>query len=133
MAAAPQNNRLIRAVGRRTGSSPETGFWEMMTEVPDRLSAARKLATMPQSLHNKARCELRAGHGVGGGHHAVGKGEVGFADGAIDFVGAGGGFETVGEEEALEGDARGPDIFEGDDVFGLEVEKFALGLQDSRI
>jgi len=76
---------------------------------------------------------LGAGHGVGGGHHAVGEGEVGFANGAIDFAGAGRGFEAVGEEEALEGDAGGPDIFEGDDVFGLEVEEFALGLQDARI
>jgi len=42
MATTPQNNRLIRAVGRRIGSSPETGFWEMMTEVPDRLSANKK-------------------------------------------------------------------------------------------
>ena len=50
----------------------------------------------------------------------VGEGRVGFADGAIDpSPGAGGGSEAVGEEEALEGDAGGPDIFEGDNVFGL--------------
>src|SRR5882762_9739494 len=105
----------------------------MMTKVPDRLSATRKLSHYATVVHNKARCELGARHGVGGGHHAVGEGKVGFADGAIDFAGAGGGFEAVGEEEALEGDAGGPDVFEGDDVFGLEIEEFALGLQDARI
>src|SRR5882762_5939792 len=105
----------------------------MMTKVPDRLSATRKLSHYATVVHNKARCELGAGHGVGRGHHAVGKGEVGFTDRAIDFAGAGGGFEAVGKEEALEGDAGGPDVFEGDDVFGLEVEEFALGLQDSWI
>ena len=66
-------------------------------------------------------------HGHGRGHEAVGEGEVGFADGAVGVVGVGGGFEAVGEEEALEGEAGGPEILERHYVFGLQHEEFALG------
>jgi hypothetical protein len=65
----------------------------------------------------KRRQSRRTPHGLGardgfaGGHVAFGRGDVGFADGAIDFAGACGGFETVGQQVALQGEAVGPDAF----------------------
>ena len=85
----------------------------------------------------KGRCQSgwRSGerHLLEGRHGAFGHGEIGFAQGAVGVGGAGGGFKTVGEEEALEGDAGGPSGFEGHDVFGVENEEFALGFEHARV
>ena len=44
-----------------------------------------------------ATSHLRSRHGFAGGHGAFGSRDIGFADGAVDFAGGGGGFEAVGE------------------------------------
>src|SRR5260370_10048608 len=72
-----------------------------------------------EDMRPTRRCGLGPGHGVHGREGAVGHGDVDFPDWAIDFGGTRGSFEAIGKQEAFEGDAVGPDTFEGHDIFSL--------------
>ena len=72
---------------------------------------------------------LGEGHLFSGEDYACGLGCVGFGHGVVEIGGAGGSFEAVGQEEALEGQGSGPDGCEGLHVFGFEFEILATGFE----
>ena len=64
---------------------------------------------------------------------AFGSGEVGFADGAIHFLGLRWRFEAIGEQKALQRETGGPERLERGDVFGLQFEEFAFCFENPRV
>src|SRR5258708_4709646 len=60
-------------------------------------------------FRSPARPQLRVAHRFPRSHRAFWHGHVGFADGAVDFAGARGGFESVRRSEEHTSELQSPD------------------------
>ncbi len=62
------------------------------------------------------------------GHLARSCWQIDFADGQVNFAGAGWRLQTVGQQKALQGDGVDPEFFQGGDVTIVQLEEGLLDL-----
>ena len=113
----PRDCSLFTAKGSRLSQDTHT------LAIFDSSGGIFRGSTLPEyycaALYMSEGTGLGTRHFFERGNGALGEGHIGFAERAVDLVGARGGFEAVCEQETLEGYAGGPGGFKGHDVFGV--------------